>query len=179
MLRSDRNARRVEEEVEDEGNEEKNVEASEEMVAASSMLLEERESVVEGLDMNISPAEIRISNKRDATTAGLALNEFASVPSVFVATVSSLRSVEENASARKKWEVDKFEDAVAFVSQQLKIGKSINKDAIFKKFNYPSCYDVQFLQTLAVEFNVDVATSASKKRVSSKEVLIELIDKLS
>ncbi len=117
-------------------------------------------------------AKHRDSNKRDAETTGLQ-GQTGKVAKLVVSV-----KLYDNVEVREDWENKKFEEAVGFVREQLENIKPNFKEVIFKKFNYTSCYDIQFLHALASEFNVDVSTVMSRKRVQPKEVLMEFISKL-
>ncbi len=80
--------------------------------------------------------------------------------------------------SRKSWEVDKFKDAINFIRSELKKGRGDSKSALFNKFNYPACYDIIFLKTIADEFDIDLSLVLSKKRPLLKDVLTCLIEKL-
>lgn len=120
----------------------------------------------------VQMANLRDSNKRAAETTGLQ-GQTGKVAKLVI----SLK-LHDNVEVREDWESKKFEDAVEFVREQSKNMEPNFKEVIFKKFNYASCYDIQFLHALASEFNVDVSAVVSRKRVQPKEVLMEFISKL-
>jgi hypothetical protein len=171
MIRSDRRARKVDEV--DEGDDATN--------SNQPLEVEDREAIVPTLppteSVSVGTTEVemanhRDSNKRDVETAGLQ-GQTGKVAKLVV----SLK-LHDNVEVREDWESKKFEDAVEFVREQSKNMQPNFKEVVFKKFNYASCYDIQFLHALASEFNVDVSTIVSRKRVQPKEVLMEFISKL-
>ena len=115
------------------------------------------------------------SSKRDATAA-----ELSDRPSTVVAEPSlsvSWRSSYDNPEKRQTFENGKFKEAVSYLHEQIKSGKA-TRESLFLKFNYPSCYDIEFLKLLAQELNADISGIFSKKRVAHKDVLNEFISKL-
>jgi hypothetical protein len=89
----------------------------------------------------------------------------------------SWRSSYDNPEKRQFFENGKLKEAVSYLHEQIKSGKA-SRESLYLKFNYPSCYDIEFLKLLAQEFNADISGILSKKRVAHKEVLNELISKL-
>jgi hypothetical protein len=171
MIRSDRRARKVDEV--DEGDDATNSNQPLEVEGREAIVptLPPTESVSVGTT-EVEMANHRDSNKRDVETAGLQ-GQTGKVAKLVV----SLK-LHDNVEVREDWESKKFEDAVEFVREQSKNMQPNFKEVVFKKFNYASCYDIQFLHALASEFNVDVSTIVSRKRVQPKEVLMEFISKL-
>ena len=89
----------------------------------------------------------------------------------------SWRSSYDNPKKRQFFENGKLKEAVSYLHEQIKSGKA-SRESLYLKFNYPSCYDIEFLKLLAQEFNADISGILSKKRVAHKDVLNELISKL-
>jgi hypothetical protein len=92
--------------------------------------------------------------------------------------VVPMRSADDNPVSRQSWELDKLKDAVAFIRQVLNQGTGNIKEILYNKFNYPSCYDNVFFQTLAHEFKVDISHLLAKKRVMLKDILMFIINEL-
>jgi hypothetical protein len=118
--------------------------------------------------------------KRDAVTAGLFASTDAEVRSSQLERPLdqiSWRSVYDNPSKRQAHEDTKLQDAIQFIRGQLQSGMA-TQATLYAKFNYPSCYDVEILKLLAIEFKADISGVLAKKRVGHKEVLSELILKL-
>jgi len=89
----------------------------------------------------------------------------------------SWRSSYDNPAKRQFFETGKLKEALSYIHEQLKIGKATH-ESLFLKFNFPSCYDIEFLKLLAQELNKDISGILSKKRVAPKDVLNDLISKL-
>ena len=88
------------------------------------------------------------------------------------------RSEYDNVESRKRWEIEKFGKVVTFVREQLLSGRTDLDRILFEYLKYPACYDISFLQALAVEFDVDISEIVRKKRASRKEVVNDLVNKL-
>ena len=116
-----------------------------------------------------------IREKRDAVAGGLP--ETADAEARFSQAGTSWRSAHDNPSKRQALEDKKFKEAIAFIRGQLE-GGTATAAILHAKFNYPSCYDIEFLKSLAIEFKLDVSGVLAKKRAGQKELLNEIIIKL-
>jgi hypothetical protein len=152
-----------------------------------------------------SNSEIPNPKKRDATAAGLqstshsfpaemidgtelmepvAPNPFSSklITSQLDTTAkpplsSSWRSIYDNTVQRQLLEEKKWKETVSYLREQIASGKATH-ETLFLKLNFPSCYDIDFLKSLAEEFKADISHATSKKRPAYKEVLNEFISKI-
>jgi len=144
----------------------------------------------------------RLLKKRDATAAGLQstshsfpaemidgtelMEPVAPDPSSSKLIASQLdcpqagiswRSAYDNPNRRKALEDNKVKDAVAFIRGHLESGTA-TAEILHAKFNFPSCYDIEFIKLLAKEFKTNISDVLAKKRAQHKEVLNEFIFKL-
>jgi hypothetical protein len=83
----------------------------------------------------------------------------------------------DNPAVRETIESDKLTAAVTYI-EELQHQREISHDAVYKKFNYPACYDVEFLVSLASALSIDISSALKKKRTPAKDVLEALIAKL-
>ena len=117
----------------------------------------------------------RLMKKRDATAAGLqstSINPTAKPP-----LSSSWRSSYDNTVQRQLLEEEKWKETVSYLREQIASGKATH-ETLYLKLNFPSCYDIEFLKSLAEEFKADISHATSKKRPAHKEVLTEFISKI-
>ena len=98
---------------------------------------------------------------------------FAAEPSLSV----SWRSSYDDKEKRQVFENRKLEESLKYLREQIKSGKA-TRESLYSKFNYPSCYDIEFIKLLAQELNADISGILSKKRVAHEDVLNELISQL-
>jgi hypothetical protein len=132
-------------------------------------------------------------SKRDATAAELENTAVSKMPippmpiasstvepsrNPLLASSIQSRSEYDNPESRKRWEIEKFDKVVTFVRKQLSSSRTDVDKILFEYLKYPACYDISFLQALAVEFGVDISEIVRKKRASHKEVVNDLVNKL-
>jgi hypothetical protein len=96
-----------------------------------------------------------------------------------LASSIQLRSAYDNIESRKLWEIEKFDAVVTFIREQLSSSRASNCDKILLDYlKYPACYNISFLQAVAVEFEIDISEIVCKRRVSHKEGVDDLVNKL-
>ena len=87
----------------------------------------------------------------------------------------------DNEHGRRQIEDTKLQAAIVYLRTLVdsrEVSLENKRSDCYKKFNYPSAYDVLFLSALADRFGVDVQQALAARRPTPKDVLVLFISKL-